>query len=145
MEPGPSSPRNEDPEAPFRVLCVDDNHDMADSTALVLKIVGFDTLACYDGFTALEQAADFRPHVCFLDLDMPGMNGCELAVRLRQWAAGRPILLVALTAMGSDEHRERIVAAGFDLHLIKPVDPFKLVSVVDTMFRKYSGANPLAG
>ena len=145
MEPVTNSPTNEDLGAAFRVLCVDDNHDMADSTALLLNIVGFEARACYDGFTALNLVVDFRPNVCFLDLDMPEMNGCELAVRLRQWAAGRPLFLVALTAMSSDEYRDRIIAAGFDLHLIKPVDPYKLVNVVDAMFRNWGRVSPIAG
>jgi two-component system, OmpR family, response regulator len=127
-------------EPPFRVLVVDDNRDAADSTAQLLNCVGFDAKACYDGRSALAAADALRPGVCFLDLNMPGMGGEELAVRLRAEAHGRPLVLVAVTAMSSPEYRERTAAAGFDLHLVKPVDPFQLVEVVDTLFRAWSPA-----
>lgn len=132
-------------DPPFRVLCVDDNRDVADSTALLLKTVGFETWACYDGPSALRVAEEVRPSICFLDLHMPGMDGDVVAVRLREWAAGRPLLLAALTAMSGSEYRERIAAAGFDLHLVKPVDPFNLVQVVDTLFRTWSANKPTSG
>jgi CheY-like chemotaxis protein len=123
----------------FRVLVVDDNRDCADSTALLLGTVGFEARACYDGARALREAEAFRPAVCFLDLNMPGMDGDELAVRLRRWAGRRHLVLVALTAMSGPEYGERIRAAGFDLHLVKPVDPFNLVQVVDALFRTWHG------
>lgn len=79
------------PEAvlPLRVLCVDDNRDVADSTAELLRLVGFEARACYDGPTALAEAAAFLPSVCLIDLNMPGMDGDELATRLRAQAGGR--------------------------------------------------------
>src|SRR5439155_22295325 len=107
----------------LRVLCVDDNRDAADSEATLLRIVGFDGRACYDGSSALAAAAEFAPDVYLLDLNMPGMTGDELAARLREQAAGRPVLLVAVTAMSNDDSHRRTAAAGFDLHLVKPVDP----------------------
>jgi CheY-like chemotaxis protein len=122
------------------VLVVDDNRDAADSTAQLLNCVGFESRACYDGRSALAAADNFHPGVCFLDLNMPGMGGEELALRLRAEAGGRPLVLVAVTAMSSPEYRERTAAAGFDLHLVKPVDPFQLVEVVDTLFRAWSPA-----
>jgi two-component system, OmpR family, response regulator len=122
---------------PLRVLCVDDNRDIADSEAVLLQIVGFETRACYDGPSALAEAARFLPGVCLLDLNMPGMDGDELAVRLRAQAAGTPLVLVALTAMSNEECGGRIRNAGFDLHLIKPVDPFNLVAVVDSLWRAW--------
>jgi len=131
-------PHNAGP--PLRVLVVDDNRDCADSTALLLQTAGFEARACYDGATALQLVATFRPGLCFLDLNMPGMDGDELAVRLRTWARRRRLVLVAVTAMDDSDHVERIEAAGFDLHLVKPVDPFDLVQVVDTLFRAWQGA-----
>jgi CheY-like chemotaxis protein len=68
---------------------------------------------------------------------MPGMDGDELAVRLRQQSCRRQVVLVALTAMSGEESRQRIRAASFDLHLVKPVDPFKLVEVVNTLFESF--------
>jgi len=120
---------------PFRVLCVDDNPDVADSEALLLQAVGFEAQACYDGPKALEVAAKFRPSVCLLDLQMPGMDGDEVAIRLQAetWC---PLLLVAVTARSDAISRERTSAAGFHVHLVKPVDPQKLVEVVDALFRQ---------
>jgi two-component system, OmpR family, response regulator len=122
----------------FRVLCVDDNgdyRDCADSTVLLLRTVGFEALACYDGPTALRMVEKFLPSICFLDLNMPGMAGDEVAMHICSlpWC---PILLVALTAMSNEQSRARTAAAGFHLHLVKPVDPQKLIEVVDTLFRQ---------
>jgi ribulose-phosphate 3-epimerase len=105
-----------------RVLYVDDNHDLAESAVELMRLVGFDARFAYDGPSALAVALWFHPDVCILDLNMPGMEGDELAVRLRVQAAGQPVLFVAVTAMGSDESRHRTDAAGFSLHLVKPVD-----------------------
>jgi CheY-like chemotaxis protein len=114
---------------------VDDNRDAADSTAMLLWHAGFEARACYDGPTALEAAEGFRPSVCLIDLNMPGMDGDELALRLRALYCGRPLLLVALTAMSSEECRTRTRDAGFHLHVVKPVDPEQLLVVVDELFR----------
>ena len=134
------TPEPHDVGPPLRVLVVDDNRDCADSTALLLQAAGFEARACYDGQAAMQVVGPFRPGLCFLDLNMPGMDGDELAVRLRTWAARRRLVLVALTAMDDPAACERIEAAGFDLHLVKPVDPFDLVRVVDTLFRAWQGA-----
>ena len=124
---------------PFRVLCVDDNRDCADSAALLLQAMGFEARACYDGPSALILNDGFRPGVCFVDLNMPGMDGDEVALRLRASPAWRPLLLVAVTAMSNEESRARIEAA-FDLHLVKPVDPGRLLEVVDLLFRAAQSA-----
>jgi CheY-like chemotaxis protein len=114
----------------FRVLCVDDNRDIADSAVVLLKAFGFEARACYDGRTALKVAVDFRPSVCVLDLNMPGMAGDELAVQLMAQPDWQPVLMVAVTAMGDTAHRERTTAAGFHAHLIKPADPEQLLALV---------------
>lgn len=119
-------------DAPPRVLCVDDNHDVADSEADLLNVVGFDARPCYDGASALREAADFRPCVCLIDLNMPGMDGDELAVRLREQEGGPPPVLVAVTARDDEQSHHRIREAGLDPHLVKPVDPKVLVAVVTT-------------
>ena len=120
---------------PFRVLCVDDNRDCADSTVLLLEVMGFEARACYDGATALLLNGSFRPGICFIDLNMTGMDGDELAAKLREqnW---RPLLLVAMTALGNQESRSRTKAAGFHMHLVKPVNPEILLGVVDALFGK---------
>jgi DNA-binding response OmpR family regulator len=117
----------------LRVLCVDDNHDIADSEADLLNIHGFDARACYSGASALREAAEFQPCVCLIDLNMPGMDGDELAVRLRKQEGGPPPVLVAVTARSDEESERRIQEAGLDPHLVKPVDPNKLVAVIDSM------------
>jgi CheY-like chemotaxis protein len=114
---------------------VDDNKDTADSEVTLLRAVGFEALACYDGPSALLAADEFRPGVCLVDLNMPGMDGDELALRLMSSPGWRPAVLVAVTAMGDEASRERTQAAGFHLHLVKPVDPRKLLEVVDALFR----------
>jgi CheY-like chemotaxis protein len=117
------------PVPPLRVLCVDDNRDVADSEALLLRVVGFEARACYTGDAALAEAAAFLPAVCLIDLDMPGMDGCELARRLRA-GADYPLVLVAVTAMSGDVCSARVADAGFDLHLVKPVAPDQLLLAV---------------
>jgi CheY-like chemotaxis protein len=119
---------------PFRVLCVDDNRDAADSAALLLRLVGFDAKACYDGAAALKLNRTFRPAVCFIDLHMPGMDGDELAVRIRSGPGWQPVLLAAVTAMSDECSLLRIKDAGFDLHLVKPVDPQQLVGLLNRLF-----------
>ena len=131
-----------DPWPPFRVLCVDDNHDCADSAVLLFRIVGFDARACYDGPSALALNETFRPAVCFIDLNMPGMNGDELGARLRSGSGWRPVLLVAVTAMSDEKSRTQTEAAGFDLYLVKPVDPQKLLHIADALFRKAGAMHP---
>src|SRR5690349_9499427 len=91
----------------LRVLCVDDYRDIADSTAMVFRTAGFEARACYDGLTALKVASEFRPTVCVLDLNMPGMNDDELAVRLMEQPEWRPALIVAVTAMSDVDYRKR--------------------------------------
>lgn len=112
---------------PVRVLCVDDNKDIADSEAMLLEVVGFEVEVCYDGRTALRVAEAFRPRVCLLDLDMPGMPGDELATRLRAILEDAPPFIIAVTARADERSTDRIRAAGFDLYLLKPVSPGQLV------------------
>jgi CheY-like chemotaxis protein len=116
--------------APLRVLVVDDHPDAADALAAVLELLGCPVRACYDGESALAEAADFRPHVCLLDLVMPVMDGLELAARLKERAGPRPLMLVATTALGDLEARTRTAVAGFHYHLTKPVDVVRLIEAL---------------
>lgn len=136
--PPPERPRGR-PAGVARVLVVDDNQEVADSAVELLRVVGFEALACYDGRAALDAARAFPPDVCLIDLNMPGMEGDELAPLLRARAGGRPILFVAVTAMGDEASRRRTADAGFSLHLIKPVDPHDLLRVVDELWRVARG------
>jgi two-component system, chemotaxis family, CheB/CheR fusion protein len=101
-----------------RVLVVDDNVDAADSLAALLRLMGRDARAVYDGESALAAIEEFRPELAILDLGMPGMDGYELAERLRERYAAADLRLVALSGHGQTQDAAR--AAGFDLHLVKP-------------------------
>jgi len=118
---------------PVKVLVADDNRDAADTLAALIEVHGGKARACYDGLSALVTAGQFRPDVCLLDLAMPGMDGDQVAAHLRGTAGGRRMVLVAVTALGTDDARERTARAGFDLHLVKPVDPDQLLAAVYTL------------
>ena len=106
----------------LRILIVDDHEDSAEMLSLLLSGKGHATRTALDGHTALAVAAAFQPHVGLLDLNLPGMSGYELAMRLRAVPEFAHIRLVAVTGHGSEAHRARARAAGFDEHLLKPVD-----------------------
>ncbi|MEO7252566.1 MAG: ATP-binding protein [Arenimonas sp.] len=112
--------------APLRlhdsILVVDDNRDAADSLAAVLGMLGATTTVAYDGEDALRKAASVLPTIAILDLGMPRMDGFELARRLRDDPLHEGLALVALTGWGQASDRERAASAGFDRHLLKPVD-----------------------
>jgi CheY-like chemotaxis protein len=111
------------PVARRRVLVVDDNTDAAESLATLLSITGHDTRLAHDGVQAVEEARTFQPHVMFLDIGMPALDGHETARRIRLEPWGRNIVLVALTGWGQREDRRKSKEAGFDHHLVKPADP----------------------
>jgi PAS domain S-box-containing protein len=113
-----------------RVMIVDDNRDFANSLVTLLALSGHDARAIYDGASALAAAREFRPRVVLLDIGLPGASGYDVARQLRDAAELAPLTLVALTGYGRDEDRERVVAAGFDHHLVKPVDPDVLESII---------------
>ena len=106
-----------------RILVVDDNCDAADSLAMLLRLAGQDVRVAYDGPAALSQRDEFRPELMFLDIGMPGMDGYEVAQRLRQQPGLESLVLVAMTGWGQEEDRRRSREAGFDHHLVKPVEP----------------------
>ncbi|MFA7666178.1 MAG: response regulator [Burkholderiaceae bacterium] len=104
------------------ILVVDDSNDVADSMALILEMAGFRTGLAYDGRAALAAIADKPPDAVLLDLSLPDIDGCELARQIRRGQTTPP-LLIALTGEGSPEKLAATRAAGFDAHLVKPVDP----------------------
>jgi signal transduction histidine kinase/ActR/RegA family two-component response regulator len=106
-----------------RILVVDDNRDAADSSALFLRLAGHEVRTVYDGPTALTEAQSWRPDVILLDLGLPGMDGYEIARRLRCQPDLQHVLLVALTGWGQEEDRRRSREVGIDQHLTKPVEP----------------------
>jgi two-component system CheB/CheR fusion protein len=107
---------------PRRILIVDDNHDGAESLAMALGFYGHDVRMAHDGPAALALAATWRPEVILLDIGLPGMNGYEVARRLGGEPWRNETRLIALTGWGQAEDRRRTAEAGFDAHLVKPVD-----------------------
>nr|WP_293242427.1 PAS domain-containing protein [Panacagrimonas sp.] len=123
QEPGAApAPATILPLACRRVLIVDDNRDAAESLAILLGTLGANVQVAYEGHVALELARHFRPEVALLDIGMPIMDGHELARRLRALPDGDRLVLVALTGWGQDEDKSQSRAAGFDHHMVKPVD-----------------------
>jgi len=121
-EPGPAAA--EGPPGPARrVLVVDDQPDSTDSLALFLRLRGHEVHTASDGPGALEAFGRCRPEVVFLDLGLPGISGYDVARRLRAMPEARDVRLVAVTGYGTEADREQTRAAGFDVHLAKPVDP----------------------
>ena len=121
------------PDAPLRVLVVDDNHDAADSLALLLQLNASEVRVAHGGQPALELLRDYHPDVALLDIGMPGMSGYELAARIRRRPELQPIVLIALTGWGQDDDRRRSREAGFDHHLVKPVAPRTLQSLLGSL------------
>jgi len=132
----PSAPKLVVQQAALRpadLLVVDDNQDAADVLAEALRAAGHNVRVAYNGPTALTLVEQFQPAVAILDIGLPVMDGYELAARLREF---RPTTrLLAVTGYGQERDQERSRAAGFDQHLIKPVDPTRLVALVDRMLR----------
>jgi CheY-like chemotaxis protein len=107
---------------PRRILIVDDNEDSASSLAIILRLGGHETTSVYTAAAALECAAEFKPDVVLLDIGLPGMDGYEVAQQMRKIPGLRAIRLVAVTGYGRSEDRLRSREAGFDDHLVKPVE-----------------------
>jgi CheY-like chemotaxis protein len=116
-----------------RVLVVDDNRDAAESLGMVLKLLGADVQVVFNGPDALEAVQSYKPAAVLLDLGMPGMDGEEVARRMRQRPECDSVTLVALTGWGQQDDRRRTLAAGFDYHLIKPADVNALSALLATI------------
>lgn len=119
----------------LRSLVVDDNADTANSLAMLLEASGNHTRTCYDGPSALKAALDYRPHVVLLDIGLPGMNGFEVAKRLREQPDFQNVVLIALTGYGQHTDRALSREAGFDHHLVKPVYFQELLRILRTVAR----------
>ena len=105
---------------------MDDNKDAAVSLAMMLKAMGNETEVAHDGLEAIDKAGTFRPEMILLDIGMPRLNGYDACRRIRQQPWGRQLTIVALTGWGQKEDRQKSHEAGFDEHLVKPVDLAKL-------------------
>jgi DNA-binding response OmpR family regulator len=120
----------------LRVLVVDDNVDAARTLGMLLKESEHDVRMAYDGQTALKAALDFRPNVALLDLGLPGLDGFEVAKRLRHEGVLNGIVLIAMTGYGHESDRQRSLDAGFDHHLVKPAAFGKLRQILATVSAK---------
>jgi CheY-like chemotaxis protein len=123
--PSPSAPSK-----PARILVVDDLAASAETLMTLLEMEGFEVKTAHEGTSALKIAEDFRPDVVLLDIGLPGMNGFEVANRLRSQPQSRDALLIALTGYGEAESRSRSVQAGFDFHMVKPADVNLLLAML---------------
>lgn len=149
--PRADAPKPADPVPPShpdavdrrRVLVVDDNRDAAETMAMVLGMSGHDVFLAHDGQTAVEMVARHDPAVVFLDIGMPGMNGYETAALLRALPGAQARMLVALTGWGSEADQARSLAAGFDLHLTKPVNIDEVQRVLSARFGQAVPASAL--
>jgi two-component system CheB/CheR fusion protein len=138
VAPGSESKREKDEPAAAgvtyksvcRILVVDDNMDSAESMATLLKLEGHDVRVAYDGMAAVESALSFRPHVVLLDIGLPGLDGYEVARRLRSLNEMKDMFLIALTGYGRTEDRVRALTSGFNYHITKPVDPEELDMII---------------
>ena len=118
-----------------RVLAVDDNRDSAESLCMLLQLWGHEARCAFDGRQALDVVEAFEPDVVLLDIGLPGMSGYDLAARMRERPTLREVTLIAVTGYGQEEDRRRVRAAGFDHHLVKPVDPDTLERLMNTLQR----------
>jgi DNA-binding response OmpR family regulator len=126
---------------PTRLLVVDDNDDAAQSLALVLRIEGHEVETATDGEAALRLLDRFVPAAAILDIGLPTMNGYELAAALRADPRTRGIVLIALTGYGQGPDRRRALDAGFDEHLVKPVEFDKLLATLDALLGRDATAS----
>jgi len=113
--PGPSSG--------LRILLVEDNADSRDALQLLLELDGHRVAVAGDGPEALARATELEPDVALIDIGLPGLDGCEVARQLRATPLGSKMRLIAMTGYSQPEARARVIEAGFDSHLVKPIDP----------------------
>lgn len=131
-----ADPRPLEAPAPSRILIVDDNCDAAISLGMLLQSMNAETKVVFDGKAALACLQDFKPELVLMDLGMPEMDGYEAARQIRRDPAGRDLTLIALTGWSQEEDRRKTREAGFDHHLIKPVDVAQLIGVLDAAHRR---------
>jgi CheY-like chemotaxis protein len=127
---------------PRRVLVVEDNVDVAETTATMLTLAGHTLRWAADGAQALAAAQDFAPEIVLLDVGLPTVDGYQVARRLRQLPQTRHALLVGLTGYGMPADRQRGREAGFDHHLLKPADPAALCALIEAWQPGSADASP---
>jgi two-component system, chemotaxis family, CheB/CheR fusion protein len=123
---------------PNRILVVDDCHYVADASARLIAVCGYETRAVYDGHEAIAQTVSFSPDMVLMDIGMPELDGYEAAARIRRGLGNSNVLLVAVTCLDQEQDRRRALASGFDLHVPKPVSFTTLLKLL-TMLQQRNG------
>jgi CheY-like chemotaxis protein len=123
----------------LRILIVDDDHDSVSILGTLLRLMGNDIRTAHDGLEAVEEAKKFQPDLILLDISLPMMNGYEVAQKIRQQSWGKGIVLIAMTGWGQEEDRCRSKEAGFDHHLVKPVEGATLRDLLARITRTTEG------
>lgn len=121
----------------FRILLIDDNRDAIDSMGALLELMDYNIRTAEDAESGLALATSFQPHLVLSDIGLPGMDGYALAPHLREVAGDRKLVLAAVTSYGRARDKVRAREAGFDYHLVKPVDADALLEFVARQFREY--------
>ena len=121
----------------FRILLIDDNVDAIDSMGALLTLLDYDVRTAEDAKSALAIARAFQPHLILSDIGLPGMDGYQLAPELRRVAGQRKLVLAAATGYGLASDRKKALEAGFDYHLVKPLDADMLIDFVERQLREY--------
>ena len=125
-----ASPSSDAPTAAQRVLLVDDNVDAVESMEILLQAFGYEVATAVHPDAALARLEAFAPAAAVIDIGLPGMDGYQLAAEIRRRLAGKPMRLIAFTGYGGSDDVARARAAGFDAHLVKPVDIDRLIAVL---------------
>ncbi len=118
------------PISELRILVVDDNLDAADTLAMLLKMMGNNVRTAHDGEEAVLAAGDLRPHAVLCDIGLPKLNGYEVCRRIRQEPWGANVILIAMTGWGQSDDRRKSKEAGFDHHMVKPVEPQSVMTLL---------------
>ncbi len=122
--------------APRRVLIVDDNVDAAETLAMMLELLGQQTCQAHEGNGALKAAVEYKPDLIFMDIGLPGLSGHEIAARMRGELGMTDTYIIALSGYGTEEDRRKSLHAGFDSHLVKPLDPTTLPGILAAATRR---------
>jgi CheY-like chemotaxis protein len=140
---GETRPRKTD--KPLRILVVEDNRDSADCLRLLLELSGYEVAVAYSGHDGVQAAEQYQPDVVLCDIGLPGLDGYGVARTLRDNPTTAKARLIAVTAYGQDDDRRRSHEAGFEQHLVKPVDPDALQSLLNcfAVLNRKSGFVPL--
>ena len=120
------------PSSRQRVLLIEDNDDGREMMAMMLEAQQYQVDTAIDGYEGLRRAAEALPDIALVDIGLPGIDGYEVARRMRQDPATSHVKLIALTGYGQESDRRRALDAGFDAHLVKPVDMSRLLEVLET-------------